>query len=257
MKLKQVRLTGIKTAEEDSSLGDGEFTGYASTFIREPDSYGDVVAKGAFVQSLEEWKASGNVIPLLYGHRMDDPMYNIGGVLDAKEDDRGLKVHCAFDLDNPVAAQSYRLTKARRLGQMSFAYDVLDEAPVELENGVKANELRALKLYEVSLVPIGANQDTEILAVKASAQVLVDGLKAGRVLSAKNESELRTAYAAIGNVLAALGDPQEEDNAEGEQASGTESGKDEEPTGAKSEDRDAVLSVGDLDARIALLARLG
>src|SRR5690606_7198016 len=138
-----------------------------------------------------------------------------------------------------------------------FAYDVLDEAPVELENGVKANELRALKLYEVSLVPIGANQDTEILAVKASAQVLVDGLKAGRVLSAKNESELRTAYAAIGNVLAALGDPQEEDNAEGEQASGTESGKDEEPTGAKSEDRDAVLSVGDLDARIALLARLG
>src|SRR5690606_10922580 len=129
-----------------------------------PDSYGDVVAKGAFVQSLEEWKSSGNVIPLLYGHRMDDPMYNIGGVLDAKEDDRGLKVHCAFDLDNPVAAQSYRLTKARRLGQMSFAYDVLDEAPVELENGVKANELRALKLYEVSLVPIGANQDTEILA---------------------------------------------------------------------------------------------
>lgn len=40
----------FKADGDDSGLKDGEFIAYPSTFTREPDCYGDVVAKGAFRQ---------------------------------------------------------------------------------------------------------------------------------------------------------------------------------------------------------------
>ena len=45
---------------------------------------------------------------------------------------------------------------------MSFAYDVCDWGPVELDGGVKATELRALDLFEVSVVLVPANAHAEI-----------------------------------------------------------------------------------------------
>ena len=37
----------------------GMIVGYASTWTREPDTYGDVVAKGAFAEHIEQLKAEG------------------------------------------------------------------------------------------------------------------------------------------------------------------------------------------------------
>lgn len=237
-------------AGPDDGLEEGQFTAYASTFTRTPDSYGDVVAPGAFAKTLAAWQAKDSVIPVLFGHRMDDPDYNIGHVVKAAEDEHGLLVTAQLDLDNPKAAQTYRLLKGRRIDQMSFAYDVLDEGQVEVDGG-KANELRELSLYEVSVVPIGANQDTEILAVKAASDALAFGVKAGRVLSAKNESELRKAHDAIGTVLAALATDDDQ-----EKASGTGQAKDEEPTRAKSEEPRPNPSARAL-ADLSLLALTG
>jgi len=205
----------IKTGPDDG-LAEGEFIVYPSTFTRTPDSYGDVVAKGAFLDTIAAWKASGNVLPGLYGHRMDDPDYFVAGAIDMGEDDHGWWVKGAFDLDSPKGPQVYRLAKGRRLNQLSFAYDTLDEASIELEDGTKANELRKLNVFEFSFVPIGANQDTSIVAIKAIAEslagggVLLDGMKAGRTLSAKNESALRMAYDAIGDVLRTLDGPEDD-----------------------------------------------
>ena len=70
------------------------------------------------------------------------------------EDDHGLLVHGVFD-ETPMAEQVYQLVKGRRLSQLSFAFDILDQAPVKLPDGGEANELRRVKLYEVSLVPVG------------------------------------------------------------------------------------------------------
>lgn len=169
---------------DGGDLEEGEFIAYPSTFTREPDCYGDVVAKGAFLDSIREWKESGNTLPVLYGHRMDDPDYNIAGVTDMGEDDHGWWIRARFDMDSPKAAQTYRLLKAKRLTQLSFAFDVLDEATVELDDGRKANELRRLKVYEASLVPVGANQDTSVVEVKS--------VKEGRQLSQRNVDTLRT-----------------------------------------------------------------
>lgn len=155
----------IYEATEDISDG-GEVLAYASTFDRVPDSYGDVVARGAFAKTLADWQASGNPIPLLFGHRTDDPRMNIGSVIEAEEDERGLKIRARFDEENEIAQYTRKLVKEGRLTKLSFAYDTLDAAPVVLADGTRANELRELKLYEVSLVPIPANEMTEVIEAK-------------------------------------------------------------------------------------------
>jgi HK97 family phage prohead protease len=207
MLTKQTTAPSLKVGP-DEGLAEGQFTAYASVFGNK-DSYGDVVTKGAFSNDLQRWEKSGNPIPLLFGHNMSDPDYNIGHVVDAKEDDTGLLVTAQIDLESTKGRQVYRMLKGRRINQMSFAYDVLDAAPGtrqkdDSDESESFNELRELKVYEVSVVTIGANQETEILAVKQVPEVvnrLAEGIKAGRVLSAKNEDTLRTAYQAIGDVL--------------------------------------------------------
>ena len=158
-------------------LAEGEFLGYASVFGNK-DSYGDVVLPGAFSTSLAEWERKGIPIPLLWGHNTADPDFNLGFVT-AEEDDRGLKVHGRLDMESPKAAQTYRLLKSGRVNQMSFAYSVVKGAFVEPVSDDGATscrdayyELRELDLYEVSIVPIGANQETEILAVKSALRGL-------------------------------------------------------------------------------------
>lgn len=202
-------------AGPDDGLNEGEFIVYPSTFIKTPDSYGDIVAPGAFLKTIATWKNSGNTLPGLFGHRMDDPDYYVASALDMGEDEHGWWVKGVFDLESPKGKQTYRLVKGRRITQLSFAYDIIDAKGVELENGVRAYELRELKVYEFSFVPIGANQDTSVVAIKAITDQVAQDIKAGRTLSAKNEDELRTAHEAIGRVLAVL-DSADEGKASGD-----------------------------------------
>ena len=161
-----------KTAAKAATMPtEGIVEGYASTFDRTPDSYGDVVAPGAFTRTLEEWaakRADGLSIPLLYGHSTEDPLYNIGKVTDAYEDERGLFVRAEFDADNPKAQYVRKLAQEGRLYQFSFAYAVRDAGEVELDDGTRAYELRDLDLFEVSLVQIPANQNAVITGIKGA-----------------------------------------------------------------------------------------
>lgn len=154
----------FKAAGDDG----GRIVAYAATFDREPDSYGDVIAPGAFKNTLEDWKESGNVIPLLFGHRTDDPSMNIGGVDAIKEDERGLRIEATFDKESETAQYVRRLVLEKRLSKLSFAYDVLDEGTITLDDGREANELREIKLHEISLVPIPANGHAEVVEAKAA-----------------------------------------------------------------------------------------
>jgi HK97 family phage prohead protease len=204
-------------AGPDDGLKEGQFVAYASVFGNK-DSYGDVVMPGAFARTIADWQKSGDVIPILFAHNMSDPDFNLGSVIKIEEDSVGLKVTAELDLENPKALQVYRMLKGRRIRQMSFAYDEVDSGPA-VHDGADVWELRELKLYEVSIVTVGANQETEILAVKqvpSVAERAIRDIKAGRVLSAKNESALRDAHAAIGTVLSALDSTSDEEKASGQ-----------------------------------------
>ncbi len=186
----------------------GTISGYASTWIREPDSYGDVVAKGAFLDSIEQIKDSGKPIPLLWNHDSADLKSFIGTVTELNEDDHGLYFEATFD-DTPEAQRARQLASDGRLAKFSFAYDVLDQGEVELEDGRKANELRKLNIHEVSLVMYPANPDTGVVEVKS-----------GRRNSAKDEDKLRQIIALAQECLGEYEDtdePETESSAKSEE----------------------------------------
>lgn len=140
------------------------FEGYASTWTRTPDSYGDVVKKGSFADSIAEWEKSGKSIPVLWSHEYYDPKSFVAKVIEIEEDDHGLRVKGEF-FDDPESQKVHTLIKERVVSEMSFAFDVEDSATVK-EGDVEVRELRKLKLYECSIVMFGANPDTSIESVK-------------------------------------------------------------------------------------------
>jgi HK97 family phage prohead protease len=167
MPTKNVAIKIKATAADDASLGEGQFVALASVF-NNVDAVGDVVKPGAFADDLKTWAASGDVIPVYWGHRMDDPNLCVGSVIEASETDDGLQVKAQLDLDNPMGKQVYRLLKGRRVSRMSFAYDIVDSGHGEMD-GQDVYELRKLKIHEVSVVQVPANPAAVVQEVKAAA----------------------------------------------------------------------------------------
>ena len=177
--------------------GTGTIEGYASTWVRKPDSYGDVVRKGAFTDTLADDWNGGKGIPFLWSHKLDDLKAFIG-TAEADEDDTGLHFIATFD-DTDEAQKVRQLYKDGRLKKFSFAFDVLENGLTTLEDGTKANELRKLKLYEISAVTVPANDTAEVVDVKA-----------GRRNSKKDADTIRQAITLLESVL----DTEDPDNGE-------------------------------------------
>lgn len=143
----------------------GSITGYASTFTRTPDWAGDVVAKGAFADWLNRIEQDGTTVPLLYNHDQSLDSF-IGKVTSIAEDEHGLLFTAEFDATEK-AQRARELAMDGRLAKFSFAYMILDQGTVTLEDGTKANELRRLDVDEVSLVLSPCNPDTSVVDVKS------------------------------------------------------------------------------------------
>lgn len=218
----------IKAAEN------GVITGYASTWTREPDSYGDIVAKGAFAEHIAEIKAEGRVLPFLFNHNSGDLKAYIGTVFDLGEDEHGLKFDATFD-STEEGQRARELAKDGRLAKFSFSYDVLDQGEVELEDGRKANELRKLRIHEVSLVMYPANPDTYVVSVKS-----------GRRNSAKDADKINQAISLLREVLGELDDTEEdsqESKAKAEEP-GTANAEEQQRIGELLKEADNLLTKG-------------
>lgn len=148
-----------------STLQPGEFIASAAVFGN-VDSYGDRIVKGAFADTLAEWNAKGDPIPVIWQHNWGDPEAHIGEVLQIMETDEALVYKGRIDLDEPFAAKVYRLMKARRITQQSFGYDVLDAREIT-EDGERVFELLKVHLYEVGPCLVGVNQATNLLDIKS------------------------------------------------------------------------------------------
>lgn len=173
MRTKIVPLTRVKAGEADG-LEAGQVQYYASVF-NNVDSMGERMMPGAFTETLADWQKSGNTMPVIWSHDWSDPASFIGETLKAVEDDHGLQITAQLDIgENPKAMQVYKLLKGRRVNNASFAYDVLDyeEATKDGEPepggmwGFPVVNITKVKLFETGPCLIGANQETEFLAVK-------------------------------------------------------------------------------------------
>lgn len=184
-------IASVKYAEDEA--GNGYIEGYASTWHKIPDAYGDIVAKGAFAKSLAKYEETGRSIPFLWSHEMGELKSYIG-TCKADEDDTGLHFIATFD-DTDEAQRVRQLYKDGRMSKFSFAYDTLDSATVTLEDGTKANELRELDIFEISAVLVPANSFAEVVDVKS-----------GKRNSKRDEQTLRDAIALLQELLGEVED---------------------------------------------------
>ena len=176
----------LRKSADDTEKDSGTISGYFSTYDRIPDSYGDVIAPGAFTDTIKAREESGHPFPLCWNHDLDQ----IIGKVDSIEDTEKGPLMTASFFDTPLAQEKREIVKSGVVYQFSFAYDVLEAGPVDLGDGVKANELRKLDLFEVSIVPIPANQNAVMTEIKA-----------GRRNSKKDEDAIKQAIALLQGVL--------------------------------------------------------
>lgn len=207
-------IASVKYAEDES--GNGFIEGYASTWHKVPDAYGDIVAKGAFAKSLAKYEETGRSIPFLWSHEMGELKSYIG-TCKADEDEVGLHFIATFD-DTEEAQRVRQLYKDGRMSKFSFAYDTLDSAIVTLEDGTKANELRELDIFEISAVLVPANSFAEVIDVKS-----------GKRNSAADEQTIRNAIALLQEILGEVvdNDDSSENNDEGNSKDGESEEKDQ------------------------------
>lgn len=143
------------------SIGDdGTFDGYGSVW-GVVDSYGEIVAPGAFTDSLKELEAKGRPVPVLWQHRAGEP---IGAWSNLREDEKGLAGKAELLIaDVAQAREAHALVKRKIVTGLSIGYWVR-ESSYDEKTGIRT--LTKLDLVEISLVTFPANDDARVEAVK-------------------------------------------------------------------------------------------
>lgn len=145
---------------------DGFFSGYCNVFDVE-DSYGDVVRKGAFIESINDWQAKGKMPPVLWQHNRSEV---IGVWTKLFEDDHGLYGEGRLLINDVAKAkEAHALLKHGAIDGLSIGY-YTKEYSYDVENEIY--NLLKLDLREVSIVTFPANTDSTIDAVKFNKEQL-------------------------------------------------------------------------------------
>lgn len=139
----------------------GAFTGYASVFDN-VDQGGDVIEKGAFKEFVRT--RDGKTL-VLFQHNSREPI----GKATVTEDKTGLLVDGHLMLEDPVARRAHNGMKGGLFDAMSIGYDVLPNGSEIQKSGVRV--LKALKLWEVSVVTFGMNELARIESVKHAENI--------------------------------------------------------------------------------------
>ena len=136
------------------SSPEGHVTGYGSVFGN-VDQGGDIVAKGAFSESLE-----GRHPKMLWGHDAYAPAI---GVWDsAKEDDHGLRLEGTINLKSSMGQEVHSGLVMKAIDGMSIGYEI-HESETD-KSGITT--LNRLELWEVSFVNFPMNVEASVDAVK-------------------------------------------------------------------------------------------
>jgi HK97 family phage prohead protease len=160
----------------------GGFRGYASRFLN-IDRQGDIVLPGAFAKALPEFMADGGLVLADHDNRTGSV---IGTLIDAREDQNGLLVDVQFSATK-AGQEVRRLMTEKALRKMSISFYAKPAKLTEKQVhgvwsnfGYKPDERQKMlaksgakmigqvsEIVEVSVVPIPANPEADILAVKS------------------------------------------------------------------------------------------
>lgn len=140
---------------------EGTFTGHAATFRDKPDSWGDIIDRGAFTKTLKE---GGKRIKSLWNHSVMEP---IGKPIEMAEDDTGLAFKIKLSLGVQRAREVLSLMRDGVITEMSIGYDTMKET---YRDG--ARHLQEIRLWDLSPVTFAADSDAVITSVKAEEKPL-------------------------------------------------------------------------------------
>lgn len=149
----------------------GAFEGYASVFGN-VDAYGDVIQKGAFKETLRDWRKQKRLPPMLLQHGggmfggAAEDLVPIGKWEGMEEDDTGLSVRGRLiNLDTERGKGVYGAMREGVLDGISIGYRAK-----EFALGTKPDEprrtLKKIELVEASIVTLPANDKARVSAVK-------------------------------------------------------------------------------------------
>jgi len=142
----------IKQLDED-----GTFEGYGSVFGN-VDAYGEIVARGAFEETLREKGPSG--IAMLWQHNAREP---IGAYEEIREDDTGLWMRGRLAMKTQRGMEAYELMKMGAVSGLSIGF-VPKQVQIDEENDTVT--LTQVDLWETSIVTFPANDAARVSAVK-------------------------------------------------------------------------------------------
>ncbi len=139
---------------------DGVIEGYGSVF-GVMDAYADIVAAGAFAESLKAHKAAGTMPAMLWQHDSDEP---VGVWTEMVEDDKGLLVRGRLAMGTTRGREASELLKMRAINGLSIGF-YSRQWSYDTETDVRT--LTAVDLWEVSLVTFPANRDARVQSIKS------------------------------------------------------------------------------------------
>src|SRR5215213_7909889 len=142
----------------------GVFSGFGSTFGGAPDSYGDVVAAGAFTKTISDHRTAGTSPALLWSHQLSEP---IGTISQLTETPHGLRVDGKLALGVERGRDAHELMKMGALG-LSIGYRPVRTTPL----GRSGRTLNEVTLHEVSAVSVPANSAARITSIKAQPNLV-------------------------------------------------------------------------------------
>lgn len=148
--VKVVDLEHCQLRQDGSSR---TFSGYGSVF-GVLDSYGDIVAKGAFAASLKKRRPK-----MLWQH---DPTMPIGVWEEVREDAIGLFMRGRL-AETAEGDRAYELLKMDALAGLSIGFRTI-KSSFDEATGIRT--LTEVELWEVSLVTFPANEVAVVSAVK-------------------------------------------------------------------------------------------
>lgn len=143
---------------------DGTVEGYGSVFgVR--DNYDDVIAKGAFIQSLKDHKAAGTMPAMLWQHDEDKP---IGIWTEMVEDEKGLRIKGQLAMETVKGKEAHALLKMGAINGLSIGF-MSKQWAYDRETEVRT--LTEIDLWEVSLVTFPANEKARVTNVKSADEM--------------------------------------------------------------------------------------